>query len=367
LVVCAVGVKLNKRDATTGNILDAGGHHGNGPYHNEVPLMWGRLSKPITTPAKSASAATFPAYGTLPSFGGAPWLQSISGLDGGCVVVGAVGGGDFKAKWFGKNPSTPMEMWSSTKVAIVPHLLNLGTKGGRSNLDTSKWMLNVGSRSWSFDSVLLAIDTYSGSPASSNSLALTLKRLLSAAAVNQYVRAYTGDSRLSLAGGYGESAASASPKLMVGNTALISSPGSFAATANNMSPYAMARLFAMIGYHMNLPNAKKFPGVQWASTKGFIGALGMDDARYIDYAFKRLNMAPTNVVIISKLGAGNTAIRHRNEFIYSAFTRFTWKGVERSAAMSFRTFGQTEAQCDAFLMQAVLSTIQNLVSGQLSP
>lgn len=295
------------------------------PSQPMVSLVASRAPAPPSPPAKPLTA--YPNRGDLPVIDpdGLNFLHED--IQQACVCVGEWVDGAPQTRWLGRQALSNVELWSATKIIPLLHVVSqINTRFLQADIDNELVRPRRGSKGYSFHQLALDIVNYNQSIGSSNSLAAMLKQFDTPQNLENWLKSITGNTTLVFRGRYGEGAFIAVPELWDQSLkqVVLAGSGSSHRGNNTLSTYDLTRLMTMLAWHTHLPPNAQLPGAQWHSLESLVRALGADSARYVDVAIARLGLSRhlTSPVVISKLGFGRSAIRHRTELVYTAYVQF---------------------------------------------
>jgi hypothetical protein len=331
---------------------------GSSPFRSQLPRYAERLASPPTSdqlrpyPDASGNFAAWPAHGVVPPIqggrdgrGGLEFLSDA--VSQACLCVGS-GAADrpLRLRWYGRRAlEDNVQFWSATKFVAA---LQLVCQANRRSPGTPIGLCQVragdGSAAAPFGQLVTDMVSYakeSQRSGSSNAIGYMLKLLRNPgeADVQTWLRALTGNPRLTLLGRYGFDPLFAAAEL-VGPAGPLVGHRPIAPTRNLVSAYDLVRVLAMLGWHHLLPADGRLPGAQWGSLATVVEGLGHDTARYLDGALERLGLlnAVAEPVILSKMGYGvETGDAGIDALSYAAFASFqdTRQSPRRQRSFAF--------------------------------
>ncbi|NJO81067.1 MAG: S-layer homology domain-containing protein [Cyanobacteria bacterium RM1_2_2] len=326
----------------------------------------------------------FPRLGTLPEIDTTALNFLSADIPQACVCVGSFVNGDIWTRWFGKNALKPAQMWSTTKIIPLLHVVDRANTARpsvkvRDCLVTPRGSVNGNG----FYNLAVDLVSYRSSIGSSNSVAAMFKQFFTPAELEGWLKQMTGNASLTFQGRYGEDPLLQSPSLVeqASRQVVLNSPSSDHFGDNLISTYDLTRIMALLSWHGHLPLNVRIPGADWNSLETVVRAMGTDTARYLDVAIETLGlgMAIESPVIISKLGFGRSESRNRTELVYMAFIQFVDKrprkqskpGILRTVCMSLLAVqaagdANDEArQVDARMAAEVTEILRRVVTQEL--
>ena len=338
-------------------------------YADEIAVFPDRmLQKTDGDPASLGQSAIQTGTGRTDYFQPDPALGKLPAIESGleflhpdilqaCVSIGSFVEGDIWARWLGRNPIQPAQMWSSTK--IMP-LLNLAAQTNQiapSVTISDGLICPLGERDGhGFYNLAVDLVSYGSSIGSSNAVAAMFKQFFTPTELENWLKQLTGNQSLEFRGGYGEAPLLESPCLVHQPSiqVLLDSPDASHSGNNFVSSYDLTRMISLLAWHPHLPIANRIPHADWRSLETIVRAMGTDPARYLDLAIETLNLgiAIESPVIISKMGFGRSETRDRTELTYMAYMQFVdqrprRKGKPGILRMVSMTLLGAEASSDA--------------------
>ncbi len=339
----------------------------NSPFKTQVESYPERLTQKPTLAI--VGAPSYPNVGKLPFIDeqGLEFLHRD--IKQACICLGGANGGPFTARWLGKNALDKEEFWSTTK--IIPILNVASSIDG----DISACSVRGDGKNFSFLDVVEDIITYEEKTASSNALSAMLKRFQTYAGLEAWLKKITGNDYSTFRGLYGEPPAIAAPELVEQDRVVLAAAPETEKGENLITAYDLTRVLSMVGWHYHLSASAQLPKMKSNNLKPIVRALGKDTARYADVALEKLGIRDSisNLIILSKLGFGNTKFRKRTELTYTCFVQFSYRGRLKSIAMTLRgaravgvgDFDREAAEIDARMAAEVTEILRRLVTGEL--
>lgn len=244
-----------------------------------------------------------------------------------CICIGNFVDGEISTRWLGKKALTPVQFWSSTKfIALLNLASQLYTQNQTADLDNCVIKSCAEAQGIPLIELMIDMMSYNCQYGSSNSIAAMFKRFNSYDGLDTWMKSMTGNDNLSFKGKYGEKPFYLEPQLYDQklNQAIVTSQPEKETGANLVSAYDLTRLITMLGWHYHLNSSARIASAKWYSLSHIIRGLGYDRARYLDFAIKRLGLQSVikDVVILSKVGWGDSDERNCYEIVYTAFVQF---------------------------------------------
>lgn len=333
---------------------------------------------------QTVSFKPYPTLGIVPAIDANGLSFLHADIQQACVCIGSFVNGDIWTHWLGKNAVKPVQLWSTTK--IIP-LLHVVAKANVSNPSATVGDCLVcprGSLNGSgFYNLAEDLVSYRSTIGTSNSVAAMFKHFFTPGELDAWLKQMTGNSALEFQGRYGEDPLLQSPSLVHQPTqqTILNSPGISHAGNNFISTYDLTRMVSLLGWHVHLPVNVRIPNAKWDSLETIIRAMGTDPARYIDVAIETLGLATAieAPVIISKLGFGRSETRSRTELAYVAFCQFIDKrpraqgkpGILRTVSMALLGVqaagdaNEEARQIDARMAAEVTEIVRRVVTQEL--
>ncbi len=253
-----------------------------------------------------------------------------------CLCVGSYTKGQMQAHWLGRNALTKGQFWSATKILPILNVVwQANVKSSTTPIKScvirdAQRLANQPGTDLDFTETAIDIISYRKDNVVqeimiSNQLADTLKRLSTLSDLESWLANITGNHQLEFRGYYSDNPLIANPCLQSGETVILRSPAAGKPGENLITAYDLTRILSMVGWHVNLPIAARLPAIQWHSLETLVRCLGYDSARYVDVALKTLGLTDSlsGVVVLSKLGFGDSDTRQRTELCYTALVQFT--------------------------------------------
>ncbi len=256
-----------------------------------------------------------------------------------CACIGSFVNGEIRSHWLGKNAKNNGEFWSATKLFAILNVVDQANSVFSSvDIDNCVIRASGSNNGFAFNEIVVAIENYKNKPASSNSLAATLKRFSTFEQLNQWLKDITGNTTLDYRGQWGEAPFYSSPELFDTNSrkVILKAAPLTTKAGNSVSAYDLTRVISMLGWHHHLPQTARLPGAQWHSLESVVRGAGEDIGRYVDAAIERLGLQRIikSPVIISKSGWGRSSIRDRYEIPYVAFIQFIDRRPQRNGQLA---------------------------------
>lgn len=365
----------------------------NSPFLSEIPNYPQYLQekpdglKVVSGVQNSQGFSPFPVVGQLPSID-AEGLNFLHGdITEACVCVATWRQGQFLVKWLGRNALRGEELWSSTKIIPLAHLVaQMNRRYPRLPVGQCAVRgLTTGGqfRSYATDRCFVDLVSYGNTIAASNALGAMFKRFCPQNELESWLMGLTGNQQLMFRGRYGIPPFIDQPEIIekISSKKLLSPDPQLPQWKNNtVSVYDICRMFAMVGWHHYLDGKTRIPGAQWHSLQSLVTALAHDPSRWTDLALDRLGVRSQLIkpVIISKLGNGVTTIRDRTEVVYSGLCQFIdtrsrphrWVGISfclRGANQrSPRDPRQEKIELDARIATEFTAIIDHTIKGTLT-
>lgn len=321
-------------------------------------------------PSPRGNLASYPVAGQLPKLeAGLEFLHKD--IQEACVCVGSFEGGELKARWHGRNATSPVQMWSATKAFPMMRVaIQAQAKPQPVLLEQTK-IPGAGSLPEVFDKIV----SYDAGVPASNALSRTLKQFDTPEGLDRWLKSVTGNKNLTFKGGYGAAPTVSRPNLVHTQTGetLLKASGADHSGENLVSAYDLCRTFTNLAWHSHLHQEERMPGLQRSGVGTLARSLGKDSARFVDVALEELGIKDRiqDVVVLSKLGFGNSSARGRWESVYASFVSFTDTATSKTHQVGIALRGNkpggdaAAVELDARMAAQVAMVLQNVVNGQI--
>ena len=338
------------------------------PYQTQVETYPDRLTE--TPRLELVGAKSYPTIGEIPAIDEQALDFLHPDIKQACICLGGANGGPFTAQWLGRNALDRGEFWSTTK--IIPILNVIGSLNAQ---DINACEISGDDKRYGIVELVEDIITYDENIGSSNAIAGMFKRFQTHADLEAWLKGITGTPHTIFRGLYGEAPFIESPQVVRDSQVLLNAAPETDKGENQITAYDLTRIISMVGWHDSLPAPAQLPGISRENLKPLIVALGKDPARYVDVAVEKLGLknSISELVILSKLGFGNTSWRRRTELTYTCFVQFSYQRKRQSVAMTLRAaralgdFDREAVEVDARMATEVTEILRRLVTGELIP
>jgi len=327
----------------------------------------------------------YPPIGQIPAIDESALEFLHPDIEVACVCVGDFLKGNLVTRWLGRNALKSLQLWSTTKIIPLLHVISEANRKFPSVSLENCWVRSADHPTgYRFYDLAEDVVSYHEKIGTSNGLAAMFKQFFSPQELERWVKTITGNQSLEFQGRYGENPFISRPELWsreLHRTVLKS--GAVEHRGNNfISTYDLTRFITLLGWHYYLPKQARLPGVQGHSLATLMRACGTDSARYADVAIARLGLDQviTSPVILSKLGFGRSDLRDRTENVYVALVQFldglqqTETQSPRLRTVSFALMGAKDlsdgdreaTELDARMATEVTEILRRLVMDELA-
>jgi len=307
----------------------------------------------LTGSTQTVSFTPYPNRGTIPTIDTTALNFLHPEITEACICVGSYVNGQMRSRWLGRSPLSNVQAWSATKVVPMLNVLcqsnvqSISTPIRACQIVDAQGVVNpISFVDAAIDVVSYRKDDVATNQQISNRTADMFKRFNSLVGLESWFRTLTGNT-MQFRGYYEGDPLIRSPQLRSSTELLVSAQPEGTGGSNLVSTYDLTRIMTMLGWHVVILPTAKLPGAQWHSLATLIECLGYDSARYVDVAITTLGIAAKirNVVILSKMGFGQSDSRDRTELTYTALVQFvdarnqssTQPATLRTVAMTLRS------------------------------
>lgn len=321
----------------------------------------------------------YPSIGCLPKI--TPVSPSIlgSGITEACLCIGKISQGRLAVSWLGKDALDLVECWSASK--IIPILNIYSQLADRIPVNPDDLMLkNIGTPITQLQLASACIDicSYRRGVSMSNALAATFNSFERQRV--EWIKSRTGNTaEISFGGRYKDDQTILLPEIRdIANNRQLMHSQLEASGGNSISVYDLTRFISLVGWHELLSETQRLPAITERGCGMAMMAFSTDTARYIETALTTLGLTNSvdSLVILSKLGFGESERRGVTEIVYTAFVQFIDRHQPsvpalRSFALTLRSSkpgsgSQACIQVDTAIAVAVTEIIRRIITDDFS-
>lgn len=373
----AVGAKADKLA-----FLDMGVEQS--PFKDSLYRAQEFIKAATSNNVQSASPNTL-AFSEYPSIGSLPEIKPVSSsffaseITEACLCIGNINQGHLTASWIGKNAMSLVECWSASKIIPILNVYSQLANWIPTNPDVLV-LRNTGTPITQFQLASACVDicSYRKGVPMSNALAATLNSLEGER--EEWIKTRTGNAKpVSFGGRYGFEPTIKFPEIRdVSNNSQLLHSQLESTAGNSISAYDLTRFISLLGWHEPLSDSQRLPTITERGCGNVMTAFSTDTARYIETALTTLGVANSvdSLVILSKLGFGESRRRGVTELVYTAFVQFidrhhSSEAKLRSFALTLRSSkpgsgSQVCIQLDTAIAVAITEIIRRIVSDDFS-
>jgi hypothetical protein len=348
----------------------------------------------LTESMQTVTFSPYPNRGTIPTIDTAGLNFLHPELTEACICVGSYVDGQMRSHWLGRKPLSNVQAWSATKIVPILNVLCQSNVQSTTTpiractiVDSQDTVNSISFVDAAIDVVSYRKDNIETEQMISNRTADMFKRFNSLPGLEAWFRTMTGNS-MQFRGYYEGKPLIRAPQLRANAALLLAAPPEGESGANLVSAYDLTRIMTMLGWHVVLLPTAKLPGAQWHSLATMVECLGYDCARYVDVAIDTLGLAAhlRDVVILSKMGFGQSASRDCTELTYTALVQFVdtrsqtanrpatlrtlamtlRAALRRVAASGRRDLDEEARQIDSRMAAEVTELLRRLVTQELA-